>query len=266
MYNGLLKGLDGQLADPIQYQLEIGEHLIDLGSVLGKTIRLEHTGEKTCVLCGRKVTKLFDRGYCFPCVRSRPETDLCQVKPHECHYDTCRDQAWGDRYCMTPTYLYLAKSSDIKIGISRNIPGRWVDQGAVEAVVIAQAPNRKVAGEIEHHLAQSMPDKTDWRKMLKGEVVMTDLSQVRDQVLETIPEPWRDYLLPHQEIVTLNYPISAHPTKISSLNLDKGPVEGELLGIKGSYLILSSGVLNVGKWMGYHVQLDIKEGATTAAR
>ncbi len=266
MYNGLLKDLDGQLDETIQYHLHIGDHAVHLNQLLGTHIRLEHNGEKNCVLCGRKVTKLFDRGYCFPCVRSRPETDLCQVKPHECHYETCRDQTWGDRYCMTPTYLYLAKSSDIKVGISRSIPGRWVDQGAVEAVVIAQAPNRKVAGELEYHLAQSMPDKTDWRKMLKGEVVASDLAQARDRVLSCISEPWREYLLPDQEIVALNYPVNTHPSKVSSLNLDKGPVEGELWGIKGSYLILSSGVLNVGKWVGYHVTLEIKEGATTAAR
>ncbi len=266
MYKGLLRDLDGTLAETIQYHLHLGEHAVHLNPLLGSHIRLEHTGEKNCVLCGRKVTKLFDRGYCFPCVRSRPETDLCQVRPHECHYETCRDQLWGDRHCMIPTYLYLAKSSDIKIGISRNIPGRWVDQGALEAVVIAQAPNRRAAGEIEHFLAQSMPDKTDWRKMLKGEVVATELEEIRKQVLSGIPEEWREHLLPDQEIVTLSYPVTMHPSKVSSLNLDKGPVEGELWGIKGSYLILSTGVLNVGKWAGYHVTLEVKEGATTAAR
>lgn len=266
MYSGQLKDLDGRLDETIQYDLQIGDQTVHLNQLLGKTIRLEHTGEKNCVLCGRKAPKLFDRGYCFPCVRSRPETDLCQVKPHECHYETCRDQTWGDRYCMTPTYLYLAKSSGIKIGLSRNIPGRWVNQGAVQAVLIGQAPNRKIAGELEHHLAQSMPDKTDWRKMLKGEVVSTDLAQVRDQVLSSIPEQWREHLLPAQELVSLTYPVVTHPTKVASLNLDKGPAEGELWGIKGSYLILSSGVLNVSKWVGYRVRLEIKQAATDAAR
>jgi hypothetical protein len=48
----------------------------------------------------------------------------------------------------------------------------------------------------------------------------------------------------------LNYPL-----KVSSLNLDKTPdVSGQLLGIKGQYLILDTGVINIRKYTAYQVE------------
>lgn len=253
MIQGFIRDIHPEADLPIRYTLVIDDHHIDLNGWIGKQIRLEHTGEKACCHCGRRVNKLFQNGYCYPCVQRLAECDLCIVKPHLCHYDTCRDQAWGDANCMIPTYLYLAKSSDIKVGISRNIPERWMDQGAVEAVPIALLPTRKMAGDVELFLSQHMADKTNWRRMLKGEVTDASLEEVREQVFTLIPEEYRAYILEPQEMRTFEYPIIETLDKITSHNLDKGPAEGKLLGIKGRYLILSTGVLNVAKFTGYHV-------------
>ena len=47
------------------------------------------------------------------------------------------------------------------------------------------------------------------------------------------------------------------PSKVSAHNFDKqARVEGRLMGIKGQYLLLDTGVLNIRKFGGYHVELE----------
>lgn len=266
MIKGILRDLVAELGDPyVGYSLVIGEDRVPLNRLIGSTIELSFMGEKRCIHCNRKSNKLFNGGYCWPCFQSLAINDLCQVKPELCHYETCREQEWGDAHCMIPTYVYLAKSSDVKIGITRNIPGRWMDQGAVEAVPIALVPTRKMAGELEVFIAQHIPDKTNWRKMLKGEVTEKSVLAVRDEVLPLVPEEFRAYLLPNETVRTFEYPLSERLEKIASHDLEKKPVTGRLLGIKGNYLILDTGVLNVPKFAGMVVTWQSVAGAEVAA-
>jgi len=266
VYKGIIKDLCANLGDGVVlYSLQLGEQLIPLNPLIGSQITVTFEGEKRCVHCNRKSNKLFNSGYCWPCFQNLAQNDMCQVKPHLCHYETCREQAWGDTHCMIPTYVYLAKSSDIKVGITRNVPGRWMDQGAVEAVPIALVPTRKMAGELELFLSQHMPDKTNWRKMLKGEVVETSLLEAREKVLGMIPEEFRGYLLSGEQLRTFQYPVNEYPEKVASHDLEKGPAEGKLLGIKGSYLILNTGVLNVPKFTGFSVSVQAESASEAAA-
>lgn len=257
IYKGILRDLSPAIGEEtVVYYLQIGEQKVPLNPLIGGQIRLAFEGEKRCIYCDRKSNKLFNNGYCWPCFQKLARNDLCQVKPHLCHYETCREQEWGDAHCMIPTYVYLAKSSDVKVGITRNIPGRWMDQGAVEAIPIALVPTRKMAGDLELFLSQHMPDKTNWRKMLKGDVVATPLLEVREKVLGLIPEEFRGYILSDQQVRTFNYPVSELPEKIASHDIEKAPAQGRLLGIKGNYLILDTGVLNVNKFTGYLVSFE----------
>ena len=60
-----------------------------------------------------------------------------------------------------------------------------------------------------------------------------------------------------EAVVDIKFPVSEYPEKIKSLNLDKQPeIEGRLMGIKGQYLILDTGVLNIRKFSGYNIQVD----------
>jgi len=53
------------------------------------------------------------------------------------------------------------------------------------------------------------------------------------------------------------YPVIAYPDKVRALNLDRTPtIQGRLDGIKGQYLILDSGVLNVRKFGAYVVSIE----------
>jgi hypothetical protein len=48
-----------------------------------------------------------------------------------------------------------------------------------------------------------------------------------------------------------------YPTKVVSLNFDKTPIiTGVLEGIKGQYLLLDSGVLNIRKFSSYHLTIS----------
>lgn len=241
----------------VQYHLELdGGRRVPMNALIGQELRLEATGAKTCVWCGRRVSKLFANGSCFPCFRDLPQNDLCVVKPHTCHYDTCRNQAWGDAHCMTPTYLYIARASDIKVGISRNLPGRWLEQGAAEAMPIALLPTRPLAGELEVFLARHLPDKTNWRKMLKGDLTTTPLAEVSRQVLGLVPAAYRRYLLPDPPLFQFAYPAPATVADVGALDLEKGPVAARLLGIKAKYLITAAGVLNIPRYAGFEVRLE----------
>lgn len=259
---GTLHGLKHQYEQPLQYFIRIEEELIGLNNALGKELTIQFAGEIKCIHCGRKINKTFNSGYCYPCFKSLPENDLCIVKPHECHFEngTCRDADWAQHHCMIPHYVYLAVSSDIKVGLTRkgNQLKRWGDQGAVFAVPVAELPNRKLAGELEFALSQHLPDKTNWRKMLKGEFPEIDLYAFREELKKQVPEPFHSFLLEEEEIVSFTYPQLEGLEKISAYNLDKSPVlTDRLIGIKGQYLIFEQGVLNVRKYSGYKVQIEI---------
>ena len=184
------------------------------------------------------------------------------MKPETCHHHlgTCREPAWGLANCFSPHIVYLANSSGPKVGITRasNMPGRWIDQGAISALPILKVNSRIDSGQIESALKPFIADKTNWRKMLKNEVEQTDLLEIKNGLLEKIPE-----LINHleakqldDEMLNINYPVLKYPTKIVSLNFDKTPsISGVLDGIKGQYLLLDSGVLNMRKFSSYHIEL-----------
>lgn len=271
MLTGTLSKMHTELQQPIQYTLPVGEKRLPLNALLGNTLVLEHTGNIYCVSCGRKTSKSFDEGHCFPCSQKLAECDMCIVKPERCHFaeGTCRQPEWGMSRCMQTHYVYLANSSGIKVGITREhqIPFRWIDQGATQALPIFRVKTRYQSGLVEVLLAQQVPDKTDWRKMLKGESPALDLPALRDELLEKVA-PALEVLvaeqgkgsvevLPKESVVELNYPQLGQPEKLTSLSLEKTPsIRGKLLGIKGQYLLFEEGVLNVRRFTGFEVKVE----------
>jgi hypothetical protein len=68
-----------------------------------------------------------------------------------------------------------------------------------------------------------------------------------------------------EEELAFNYPVLEYPAKLTSLNLDKNPeVAGELRGIKGQYLILSTGVINMRKYGGYELEWEAEPAGESA--
>ena len=265
---GALSKMATQLDAPVQYAFRLGDEQIAVNPMIGKTVRLEFLGAIHCSHCGRKTKTSFSQGYCYPCMQKLAQCDLCVMSPERCHYDagTCRDPGWGEQFCMTDHVVYLANSSGIKVGITRatQIPTRWIDQGATQALPIMRVATRQQSGFVEDLLRSQVADKTNWRALLKGDAAPVDLLHVREQIFDacaggitTLQERFGLQAvqpLNEQSVVEIRYPIEGYPAKITSFNLDKNPVaEGTLLGIKGQYLMFDTGVINIRKYTAYQI-------------
>jgi hypothetical protein len=259
------------LQAPVEYRLAIGDADVPLNVYLGATVRLDYLGAITCIHCSRKTRKSFSQGYCYPCFQSLAQCDSCIVSPEKCHHDagTCREPAWAENHCLQPHIVYLANSSGLKVGITRGtqVPTRWIDQGAVQALPILSVQTRHQSGLVEMLFKRHVADKTNWRAMLKGQVDVLDLVAERDRLLAQcagdIAELQQRYGLQAVQVLTsaapvaIEYPVLEHPSKVTSLDLEKTPaIEGRLLGIKGQYLMLDTGVLNIRKFGAYHVRFS----------
>ena len=269
--SGQLAKMQVELDQQVQYFLPLDDHREPLNALLGKQIRLEYLGDIHCIHCGKRSKKSFSQGYCYPCFTKLPQCDTCIMSPEKCHYEqgTCRDPSWGEEYCFTDHYVYLANSSGVKVGITRGsqIPTRWIDQGATQAMPIFRVKSRYQAGLIEDCLREHVADRTHWQKMLKGNSDPVDLEEIRDSIiaqsesgLSAIEQKFgllAIQRLYHQQTVDINFPVLEFPEKVKSLNFDKQPiVEGVLQGIKGQYLILDTGVINIRKFTAYNVQFS----------
>jgi len=265
---GIIRKMRSRLEQPVIYSLPLGDSLLPLNQLLEKNIKLEYSGAIYCVACGRKTSKSFNQGYCYPCFQKLAQCDSCIIHPERCHFDqgTCREPAWGEKFCMQDHIVYLANSSGLKIGITRatQVPTRWVDQGATQALAIIRVRSRLQSGTLEVMFKQHVADKTNWRDMLKGDATELDMASEAQRLLTECESEIKELeerfgffaisVLNGVEPVSISYPVVTYPTKITSLNFDKDPVvEGTLLGIKGQYLILDSGVINLRRFSGYEV-------------
>lgn len=252
--------------EPVQYALPVGDDDVDLNPRIGKPIKLEFKAAISCIHCDRAIKKSFSQGYCYPCFSQLAQCDSCIVKPELCHFanGTCREPDWGEANCMIPHTVYLANSSSLKVGITRGVEPvyRWIDQGATQGLAIRRVANRLESGKVEVALKEFVADKTNWRKMLQGAAEARDLAVERDSILAMHAEnssgtELAGTALDDAETVEIAYPVTEYPTKIVSHNFDKKPVfEGTLQGIKGQYLILDTGVVNMRKYGGYHLELS----------
>ena len=272
-HSGHLQKLESSIneAGEVDYQLPLDEYRVPLNQLIGSSVRIEYLGDIHCIHCGRRSKKSFSQGYCYPCFTKLPQCDTCIMSPERCHYHagTCRDPQWGEKYCFTDHFVYLSNTSGVKVGITRGtqLPTRWIDQGATQGLPIYRVKDRRTAGLIEDRLRQHVADKTQWQRMLKGDNDTLDLPTIRDQLVEKCRDELAQLaedaglngmqFLRQSPIQTIDYPVAVFPEKVKSFNLDKQPeLEGVLQGIKGQYLILDTGVINIRKYTAYRVQFS----------
>jgi hypothetical protein len=239
-----------------------------LNDFLGKEISIEHTGAFFCIQCNKAIKKTFQEGYCYPCFRRLQECNLCIIHPERCRVmeGCCPTDDWAHKQCHASHVVYLSYTSNLKVGITqlRNIPSRWVDQGAVAAAAFISTSNRFLCGQVEVILKKHVADKTNWRIMLKECPKAPDLMMEWDRIL-TESKPvllalmnryGKEHLsfIEKPSLQLIHYPVNEYPIKVLSLSLDKDPIiRGKLLGIKGQYLYFEQGVMNVRKFGGYEV-------------
>ena len=260
-----LQKMKVQMNNPVDYWLYDNQNQLHLNELIGKEVVLEFKGEINCVDCGNKTNKSFGQGFCYPCFMKSPQNSECIIRPELCegHLGKGRDVLWELENHVQQHVVYLALTSEIKVGITRksNLFNRWIDQGAWKAIVLAETPNRFLAGQIEVALKNLLTDKTNWQKMLKN--------QMNDHLnLVETKNTAKSYLLDYQQYVSgddqvyeIKYPVEFYPEKVSSESFDKTPiVSGKLAGIRGQYLIFEGGrVINIRKFSGYVVELFYME-------
>ena len=268
---GIVRKMLSRLGQPVSYGARFGDNEIALNPLIDQQLKLVFSGGIYCIHCNRKTNKSFNQGYCYPCFQKLAQCDSCIIHPERCHLEqgTCREPAWGEKYCMQDHIVYLANSSGLKVGITRatQVPTRWIDQGATQALAIMRVRSRLQSGTLEMAFKQHVADKTNWRDMLKGKAAELDMAAERDRLLAACEEDIKELMarfgffaisiLKGIDPVSIDYPVQAYPEKITSLNFDKEPVvSGTLRGIKGQYLIFDSGVINLRRYSGYEVELQ----------
>ena len=172
-----------------------------------------------------------------------------------------RDLDYEKSVQLQPHIVYLANSSNVKVGVTRKqqVPTRWIDQGAHEAIEIVEVPNRYLAGITEVALKNHVADKTNWRKMLKNDIEKADLKEWQNKLRPFIPEEAREFFIENNALTSINFPVHQYPEKPKSLNIVKDQhYSGKLVGIKGQYLIFEDQtVFNIRSNEGVVVALNI---------
>jgi len=259
----VLVKMQTELATPVQYYLVSDNSFLSINQLLDKEISIEHIGYE-CLNC-HLPKKIFRQGFCNECFFSSPLAGEWIMRPElsTAHLDIeDRDLEYEKQVQLQPHVVYLALSSELKVGVTRKsqIPFRWIDQGAVQALPIVQVPNRYLAGITEVALKQHFSDKTNFRKMLQNEIPSIDLYKEKEKLKDYLPEEILPFYQNQQsEITKIEYPVLQYPTKVTSLNLEKAPkYSGKLKGIKGQYLIFEDQtVFNVRSYEGYKVNIEV---------
>ena len=241
-YKGVLQKMRTEIGSPIQYFLKLDVETIRVNDLIDKKIQIKLEGYQ-CLSC-QKNKKIYRQGNCYDCFYDQPSLGDWIMKPElsTAHMGIeDRDLEYEKAVQLTPHIVYLASSSDVKIGVTRKtqVPTRWIDQGANRALAIMETPNRYLAGVTEVALKEFVADKTNWRKMLKNDVPEVDLRTVRDELEQYIPSEAKEYFIKGEEkMLELDFPVLQYPDKVKSLNLVKTPTySGVLKGIKGQYFI-----------------------------
>ncbi|MFD2587859.1 DUF2797 domain-containing protein [Croceitalea marina] len=262
LYEGVLRKMQTELGNPIQYFLVFENDFINFNQALNKKLQLKFI-KFQCLSCGND-RPIYRQGFCKSCFYETPAAGDWIMKPElsTAHLDKeDRDLAYEKRVQLQPHIVYLANSSNVKVGVTRKaqVPTRWIDQGAHEAIEIVEVPNRYLAGITEVALKDHVADKTNWRKMLTNSVEDVNLVEWREKLKSHIPEEAQEYYINSNTETNLEFPVLQYPEKVQSLNLDKTPTfEGVLKGIKGQYLIFEDNtVFNVRGSEGYYVGIDI---------
>ncbi|CAM1373628.1 conserved hypothetical protein [Tenacibaculum litopenaei] len=240
-YQGVLKKMATENLESVQYYLDMGADFLNVNQLLNKTVSLSFVGYE-CLSCGEP-KEIFRQGFCKSCFFESAKAGDWIMRPElsKAHLGIeDRDLAYEKQAQLQPHIVYLANSSNVKVGVTRKsqVPTRWIDQGAHEAIELVEVPNRYLAGITEVALKAEVADKTNWRKMLKNDIEDADLTEWREKLKHLIPEEAQEYYREEAKEMHINFPVHQYPEKPKSLNLVKeGSYRGKLVGVKGQYWI-----------------------------
>ena len=241
IYQGVLKKMMTENADEIQYYLDMETDFLNMNQLINREFTISFL-KYECLNCHLN-KQIYRQGFCKSCFFETPNAGDWIMRPElsKAHLGIeDRDLAYEQSVQLQPHIVYLANSSNVKVGVTRKqqVPTRWIDQGAHEAIEIVEVPNRYLAGITEVALKEYVADKTNWRKMLKNDIEDENLVEWRDNLKQYIPEEAKAYFIENNSETNLNFPVKKYPLKPKSLNIEKQKnYTGKLVGIKGQYLI-----------------------------
>ncbi|MCF7559213.1 DUF2797 domain-containing protein [Sabulilitoribacter multivorans] len=261
-YQGVLTKMETEFSQPIQYYLVFENDFINMNQLLNKDITIQFV-KYQCLNCGLD-KPIYRQGFCKSCFFDIPQAADWIMRPElsTAHLNKeDRDLEYEKKVQLQPHIVYLANSSNVKVGVTRKsqVPTRWIDQGAHEAIEIVEVPNRYLAGITEVALKDHVSDKTNWRTMLKNDIKDEDLVEWRERLKQYIPDEAKDYFIQTNTETNLVFPVNKYPEKPKSLNLLKEQTySGKLVGIKGQYLIFEDDtVFNIRANEGLFVSISL---------
>lgn len=267
---GNLRKMTTWLEDQACYALPLHDVLramepLPMNELVGREMAITFSGQIHCVVSGKQIKKAYGEGMAYDVWLKSPLAVESIIRPELSRIHegiALRDKDWEEEHHNKPHFVYLSRTSGIKVGVTRtsNVPSRWIDQGATEALVIAETPYRQLAGLIEVRLAKEISDKTNWRDMLMNRMGdPRQLSAVRESLFPLLDEAYHPYLLDGETPQHITYPVLEYPGKVNSLKLDStASFSAKLMGIKGQYLIFAGGwVFNVRSHAGYRIRLEL---------
>lgn len=249
---------------PVRYYLQAGETEINMNDLIDRKISISYRHQINCIACGAKTNKSFHQGYCYSCFITLPQTDSGILHPEKdlSHEGISRDMDWAKENALTDHYVYLALTSNLKVGVTRakQVPARWIDQGASQAIRLAKTPYRKLAGDIEVFFKAHVSDKTKWQQMLLAPAPEIDLKAKKAELTSLLPADLQRFITLDNRIERFVYPGQYQFDKLEQLNLEKTDgFSGKLIAIRGQYLIFEQGIaFNVRKHSGYLVNMSIE--------
>ena len=268
IHYGNLRKMTSELHEEVHYKIPLYDKTsfsesVSLNQFIGSTINISYSGIINCVISGKKINKTYGDGMSYDAFKSSPLAVESIIRPElsRIHEGVAlRDYDWEMAHHMQPHVVYLSKTAGIKVGVTREtqIPYRWIDQGAVEALILAKTPYRQAAGLIEVALKKHISDKTNWRKMLQNNLSERSLIDVKNELTNYLDDDLKPYVTLDSDIYKVNFPVIKYPSKVKSVTLDKVPqIEEKLIGIKGQYLLFDNDtVFNVRRHAGYLIQLS----------
>ena len=263
MFSGVLQKMTSIHDDPIRYILEFDSNFILMNQAINKEIHISKKGY-CCLSCSGNI-EIFANGFCKKCFFESPKSGDWVIRPElsKAHLDQQdRDLEFEKEMQLQPHIVYFSITSELKVGVTRmkNMMTRWVDQGAVESIILLELPNRYLAGIAEVELKEGYSDKTNWRKMLTNEISKVDLIKEKKDALDKLSDDLKKYKSGNDEVYRFNYNVLNYPKTVKSMSLKKfDEIEGKLVGVKGQYLIFEdSTVFNVRSNEGYVVEIGLK--------
>lgn len=262
MFNGVFKKMQTEFTSPINYFLDMGDDFIYLNDVIDKEISISFKGY-SCLSCNSD-SKIKGNGYCTKCFFELPQAGFWNTRPElsKAHLGVeDRNLEYEKKMQLSPHVLYLSLTSDLKVGITRasQIPTRWIDQGASQAIIIAHFHNRYNAGITEVGLKKYYKSTTSATKMLQSQNFDIDLIAEKKECLNKINKELIKNVEDNDEIYKLNFPIKNILSNPKKIDLTKeNQFRGKLTGIKGQYLIFNDQYyINIRNNQGYLIDLEI---------